>query len=425
MSFQYHNGVLEKFLCDPDKRDLDIELPEGITEIADGAFENCKSVKTVTLPSSLRRIGAYAFRGCTNLTICKAFSSSLDHPEPLGEGAFSGCSSLARSILNPCAPVTKIPKDCFSKCTCMIEFYFPDGLEDIESGAFSGCSRPEKLVIPEGVKKIGNGAFSRCSGLTSISIPKGLTEIPWGCFTGCRKLTEVTIPNGIKKICPLAFAGCSELAVVSIPESVEEIEVGVFNDCPKFFRVFMDSWKAKIGSGNFDHRAMTEFCVGQASPYSVNPILVYLTEKEGCQHFYKNCYIGQQLFLEIQKIDCKEVIAVYTYFNLHRCYLGYLPQDLADVMILAMTGRKKSKTFFDTPITVYSYDYHKYLCYVHAKTLDMQRNYGLRLEVSELDPAVGGLHVYQSDEMYFDYTPEATDLLDFQPPRRTDLREIK
>ena len=36
---------------------LEVELPEGLTEIKRNAFGSCKSLKTINLPSTLQEIG--------------------------------------------------------------------------------------------------------------------------------------------------------------------------------------------------------------------------------------------------------------------------------------------------------------------------------------------------------------------------------
>ena len=46
---------------------LEIEIGEGITCIEEGAFENCKSLKKVTLPASVKIIRSGAFAGCSAL----------------------------------------------------------------------------------------------------------------------------------------------------------------------------------------------------------------------------------------------------------------------------------------------------------------------------------------------------------------------
>jgi hypothetical protein len=53
--------------------DTNIKIPSDIngklvTEIADGAFENCTNIKSVEMGVSIAKIGTGAFSGCTSLT---------------------------------------------------------------------------------------------------------------------------------------------------------------------------------------------------------------------------------------------------------------------------------------------------------------------------------------------------------------------
>ena len=50
------------------------------------------ALRSVDLPSSLRKIGAYAFYGCGNLEKVRAFSTATD----LGAGLFTGCYGIQR-----------------------------------------------------------------------------------------------------------------------------------------------------------------------------------------------------------------------------------------------------------------------------------------------------------------------------------------
>ena len=61
-----------------------VDVPEGVTEIPDGAFRDNKNVKRITFPSTLETIGKEAFYGCARLKI-SPLPSSL---KTIGERAF-------------------------------------------------------------------------------------------------------------------------------------------------------------------------------------------------------------------------------------------------------------------------------------------------------------------------------------------------
>jgi hypothetical protein len=68
----------------------------NVIAIADGAFQSCKDLISITLPQNTIRIGDDAFNGCTGLTF-------IDIPAKvvyMGERAFAGCSSLETINVN-------------------------------------------------------------------------------------------------------------------------------------------------------------------------------------------------------------------------------------------------------------------------------------------------------------------------------------
>ena len=58
-----------------------ITIPSGITSIESGVFSECRSLTSITIPSSVTSIGAAAFSGCTSLTSVTIPSSvtSMEH----------------------------------------------------------------------------------------------------------------------------------------------------------------------------------------------------------------------------------------------------------------------------------------------------------------------------------------------------------
>lgn len=85
-----------------------------VTEIGDGAFNKCQTVKSITIPLSVTGIWHRAFVNCTNLESVNIPSSV----QKIGFYVFSGCRSL-KTVTIP-ASVTYVGGDLFSGCDGII-----------------------------------------------------------------------------------------------------------------------------------------------------------------------------------------------------------------------------------------------------------------------------------------------------------------
>ena len=169
------------------------------------AFQNCQSLASITIPSSVTSIGAYAFSFCSSLTSITIPSSVTS----IGDRAFWYCSSLT-SITIP-SGVTSIGENAFGNCSSLTSITIPSSVTSIGGHAFSGCSSLTSVTIPSSVTSIGIWAFGYCSSLTSITIPSSVTSIGNGAFLGCSSLTSITIPSSVTSIGNDAFDGCGSL----------------------------------------------------------------------------------------------------------------------------------------------------------------------------------------------------------------------
>lgn len=202
-----------------------ISLPHSLKSIGWGAFQNCQDLSSVDLPSALEQLGGQAFCLCPNLT-------SIDIPESvveIGNSVFHGCTSL--TSVNLPDITTSISLGLFCNCSSLASVTIPNSVTVIDVEAFKGCTSLTSVFIPEKVQTIESSAFEECRKLKEINIPKGVTTIGGFAFKGCSSLTSIELPNGLNKINTSVFEGCDSLQFVVFPESLTQINKQAFSGC--------------------------------------------------------------------------------------------------------------------------------------------------------------------------------------------------
>ena len=129
-----------------------VTIKEGTTVIADYAFDDCYSVQSVKLPSTLKTIGAFSFGSCTGLKKLDipASVSSIDYL------AFYGCYGLSEINVHPDNQYyTVVDGVLYSKD--MTELVYCPRLDT------------DLVVIPESVTKVHSGAF-RYSCIETVKV---------------------------------------------------------------------------------------------------------------------------------------------------------------------------------------------------------------------------------------------------------------
>ena len=259
----------------------ELVIPENykgypVTSIDAWAFENCRTLKSVTIPDSVTDIGIGVFRFCKGLTKVK-LSNSL---KIIPQWAFYSCSGLdSISIPNS---VTEIGKNAFQFCYNLKSLNLGDGMTSI-GGVFRSCTSLETVIIPDGVISIAN-AFQGCTSLMNVSIPNSVTIIR-GAFGGCTSLENVIIPDGVTSI-EGTFMNCTNLKSVKIPASVTNID-SAFADCSSLEKTTIPEGIKSIGVITFLN------CSNLKSitiPDSVK--LIYENAFKGCKSLSKIIFKG-------------------------------------------------------------------------------------------------------------------------------------
>ena len=236
---------------------IDLSIPNTVTEIGNYAFYKCGEIRKLTLPTSLERIGSYAFADCKNIGGNLLIPSSV---KEIGDGAFSNCigffGTLEMTHPSRIDNLIKIGKEAFAGVRNITgALMIPNTVKEIGDGAFRGCISFDKhLTLSKNLTKIGKEAFSGCKKLIGyLTIPNTVTEIGDNAFYGCEGLNAyLTISDKLQRIGNYVFYGCSRLiGDLTIPNSVTEIGDGAFSNCSLFNGLTLSNKLTKIGKQAF------------------------------------------------------------------------------------------------------------------------------------------------------------------------------
>lgn len=212
-------GVVKGFMQGAE-RDT-VEIPNGVTEIGEGAFRGCTVLKSIEIPASVIKIGDGAFMGCTSLETVTIPNSVTE----IGDWTFAFCTSL-HCITIP-KSVQSISKKAFSGCYRFIVHYA--GAKE-EWCNIKGIADNQDLLFHthvhclDGIVKVkvdndlvvyGSVLVERllCSSSKVIQIPQCITRINQLAFYGCHRHMTIKIPNSVTKIGKDAFGYCPNLMI--------------------------------------------------------------------------------------------------------------------------------------------------------------------------------------------------------------------
>ena len=271
----------------------DIENPERLTTLFEGAFAGCTSLESIDI-SKLRVASTGIFTGCTNL---KNVTTSKD--TALSRNMFEGCTSLRSFAFKG----KVVYKNMFKGCTYLENITFEDGLVTVETGAFEKAgirnitlpngnitlaadafisSKLTTLTLSEGTRLIfeKGSPFSECSLFTAYAINgnnaaysevdgvlynSDITEVvavPYAKITFTMPDTVTSVANGalagvnvatidfsaVQSVGAYAFAGNTTITSVKLPSGLTAIPEGLFDGCTKLATVTADDNFASVTS---------------------------------------------------------------------------------------------------------------------------------------------------------------------------------
>jgi len=185
-------SIRKSFSCN------DYVVPATVESIDDNAMMCLSTLKHITLPNSLRRIGCNQFldSALEELSIPESVDFIID-------GCMcEGCKSLKSVVFNNHQEYLSIAT--FNGCGALESVRLPKGLVGLSDNVFSGTSNLKSLDI-EGVRWIGGECFLDC-GLPLLKLTPSIEEVTEDAFNGMGKHSV----HLYKMPTPYLFAGDRE-----------------------------------------------------------------------------------------------------------------------------------------------------------------------------------------------------------------------
>ena len=170
-------------------------IGDCVTNIGNGAFQNCTGLTSCTIGSGVTSIGQNAFNGCRSLTSIVIPSGVTS----IGDSSFYSCYSLS-SITIPDS-VTSIGRNAFSYTPWWTSYsadtsHHYGNVIYINDVAYKATATTiTSAELKDSTVSIGGGTFQNCSGLTNITIPDSVISIGTYAFMDCSGLTSVTVES--------------------------------------------------------------------------------------------------------------------------------------------------------------------------------------------------------------------------------------
>ena len=294
---------------------ISVTIPNSVTKIGNGAFDDCDNLTSVTIGNSVTTIGKSAFDGCRGLTEvnisdlsawCKIDFSSYDTTPLYYAKKLKLNGSEIKDLVIP-NDITEIKNYAFYGCKSLTSVTIPNSVTEIGSSAFSYCSGLTKLILEDGTESISGLSFPSSpietlylgrntsdtfvkgkTTLKEVAIGNSVTSIGFSAFEGCTGLTEVNItdlsawckidfgnsyanplsyakklklngaeikdlviPNDITEIKNSAFEGCTSLTSITLPNSITSISERAFSGCTGLTSVIIGDSVSSIGASAF------------------------------------------------------------------------------------------------------------------------------------------------------------------------------
>ena len=275
-----------------------VTIPNSVTYIGEGAFNNCNLLTSITIPDKVTTIEAETFQNCSNITSVTISANVAK----IKKSAFLGCTKLTSVNISNLSAWLKIDfqsdysnplyyaKKLYLNGSLVTDLIVPDSFKQINAYSFRNCTSLKSILIPNSITDIETSAFEGCTELKTVincsdlplmpgiigygnvstyadwvrTVPQGVVEgdFIFGIKNGEYRLCiyigndkSLTLPYKYKEgnyaIGDIAFAYCKNIESIIIPDCVTSIEDEAFKGCSGLTSITIPNSVTRIGDETF------------------------------------------------------------------------------------------------------------------------------------------------------------------------------
>ena len=296
-----------------------------VTSIDELAFNQCTDMTSITIPSTITRIGSAAFLGCS-----------------IKEVYITDLAAWCKIEFVPGLYSRYVDYD-------YTEHYYAEGetpgksLPTLSGSYWDRCNLFNSNPLSRGAQLYVNG-----KAITDLVIPSTITVVKQGSFAGARCFKTINTGNSVKTIEPYAFSDNEILTSVTIGNKVERIDYCAFGRS----YLVTSSWNDRAYSYHSkDSETLTEVHISDIAawckinftddtspeyPYNLNNITEYANPLHGAKHLY----LGDKELTDLTIPEGVSFIAPSAFVNCESIKSLTLPASLKSIGKQAFEGCK-------------------------------------------------------------------------------------
>ncbi len=157
-----------------------------------------RGINAIVIEEGITEVGNYAFGFLSEIKETRTEADRYSEAAKIPTVKYYKVRSLSLP-----STLRKIGKNAFSKLP-ITSVRLPEGLKEIGFGAFSDTDLLS-AILPAGLEKLGAEAFSGCDFMQAVDLNDAKIDLRAGAFFDCSKLRMILHPARVKSIQPSTF----------------------------------------------------------------------------------------------------------------------------------------------------------------------------------------------------------------------------